>query len=676
MSPDLLLSLSPAVLSALVTTFHRPSSSSPALPTAHALLVRALFTRVPSKRLAAALARIAPFCTRAGRLALLEAAHACALPTTFINRLFTLPYPDVAATLLLELERTTSPARRRTLRRLFALASLRVARDLPERPTYELVADAAPVSLDPARVLTLLRAALGARLVDAWDARDADGTLRVALFLEQPGESFLPRPGRNKPITPRAETLIAADVVRVFPDGARVGLTLAQPHLLPVYASALSLSLRPSLTLRPFQTLAPTALAHLARATRGFTAFDVVGARRRGSSERRVETRGPGSLEAPEQGARTGYLDRATFRGTADDATDVDAFLQLPHRVEISDRAREPAFRGAMDTLGIFSPGALPDDARSLAGGEHGDWRWRAVFGDDGTFERLCKTKRFVRTQSKHVATREHRMHGAGYVVRDVPGEPGLEYALAEDRALGARLVGPKDRVAWRLDEGALTAAMMRDLGARAAPSPLSGVLDLGIVTLPSGKLRIVYAMAEPPAGWVEALRRAAGMGMTPVVLVPKGHAGEAKGMLEIELSLREQLGAVPLGRALGRTAEALDLAAEVDPPKLYDEEVIVETATERTWVVGVPIAFNEHRWKFMHFLARRGGAVSAAKDIGASISKSAYPDVVARRIKAQIERQVRAELRAAGVDAGVADRLIVGEGRLGYRFGVGVRVL
>ena len=39
---------------------------------------------------------------------------------------------------------------------------------------------------------------------------------------------------------------------------------------------------------------------------------------------------------------------------------------------------------------------------------------------------------------------------------------------------------------------------------------------------------------------------------MTPVVLVPKGHAGETKGMLELELSLREQLGAVPLDKALG----------------------------------------------------------------------------------------------------------------------------
>jgi hypothetical protein len=29
-------------------------------------------------------------------------------------------------------------------------------------------------------------------------------------------------------------------------------------------------------------------------------------------------------------------------------------------------------------------------------------------------------------------------MHGGGYVVRDVPGEPGLQVALAEDRALNA----------------------------------------------------------------------------------------------------------------------------------------------------------------------------------------------------------------------------------------------
>ena len=234
--------------------------------------------------------------------------------------------------------------------------------------------------------------------------------------------------------TPHAEIPVAADVVRVFPDASRVALTLAEPHLLTLYAAALSLSLRPSSTLRPLQTLSPAALSRIARATRGLTALDVVGARHR-RRDRRIEVRGPDALNPSDLGARTGYIDRATLRGGTDDGADVDAFLQLPYRVEISDGARGAALRAALTALDLFSPGALPDDARSLAPYEHGDWRWRGVVGDT-TFEQLCKAKLLVRTQSKHVATHEYRMHGAGYVVRDVPGEPELQYALAEDRAL------------------------------------------------------------------------------------------------------------------------------------------------------------------------------------------------------------------------------------------------
>jgi hypothetical protein len=293
-------------------------------------------------------------------------------------------------------------------------------------------------------------------------------------------------------------------------------------------------------------------------------------------------------------------------------------------------------------------------------------------------FERLRKMGRLVRTEAAHVSTREHRMHGAAYVVRDVDGERDVQYALAEDRSLGARLVGPKDRVAWRLDTQALAAAMRKDLGAHAAPAPLgtAGVLDLGVVTLASGKLRVVYAMAEPPAGWVESVRRASGVGVTPVVLVPKGHAGEARGMLEVEIDVAEQLGARSVGRVLGRIATALGVEKDVEPWRVCEEDVLVETNTDRVWVKGVSIRFNEQRWKYLNLLAQKGGVVAAARELGSAISKSGYPDVVARRMKIQVDRQVRRELEAQGADASIVERMIVAEGRLGYRFGVSVRVV
>ena len=172
-------------------------------------------------------------------------------------------------------------------------------------------------------------------------------------------------------------------------------------------------------------------------------------------------------------------------------------------------------------------------------------------------------------------------------------------------------------------------------------------VVTRGVVSLKSCKLRIVYAMAEPPAGWVDAVRRAAGVKATPVILVPQGHAGEANGILDVELTLVQQFGAARAGRVLGKIAEALDLAGEVDAWMLHDEEVVLDPANERAWVTGVPIALNEHRWAFVHFLAKKGGAVAASKEIGEAISKSGYPDVVARRMKIQIDRQVQRDLQS-----------------------------
>jgi hypothetical protein len=518
---------SPALLRDLVTTF-TGKPPAPSLP--HAALAELLFTRgVPTKKLASLFSRIAPLSTRSGRLAFHEAALATSFPSP--ESLLSLPHADVAATLALDLERTTKPSRRRAIRRLFALA--------------------------------------------------------------------------------------------------------------------------------------------------------VIAARHRNPSDRRVEVRGPDALDTSisgtgtSAGARTGYIDRTTLRGITDTGAHVDAFLQLPYRIEISDRAHEPAFRSALSALGFFSPGALPDDARSLAPYEHGDWRWRAVLGD-ATFERLCKAKLLVRTQSKHVATHEHRMHGAGYVVREVPGEPELQYALAEDRALGARLVSAKDRLAWRLDERALATAMMRDLGAKPAPVPLAlaGVLDLGVVALASGKLRIVYAMAEPPAGWVEALRRAAGVAMTPVVLVPKRHAGDAKGMLEVELAVSEQLGAERVGRMLGKIAEALGLEAEVDPWRLYDEEVVLDLASQRMWTEGVEITLPEKSWRYIEYLAKSDGRAVTTKELGTYVTRGDYPDASVRKIRVKMEEQMKRQLSAAGADTSVAERLIASEGRQGVRFGVSVRVL
>jgi hypothetical protein len=217
---------------------------------------------------------------------------------------------------------------------------------------------------------------------------------------------------------------------------------------------------------------------------------------------------------------------------------------------------------------------------------------------------------------------------------------------------------------------------MRKDLGAKPVASPLDlpGVLDLGVVVLASGKLRLVYAMAEPPAGWVESLRRAAGVGMTPVVLVPQGHAGEAKGMLEVELTVGQQLGAERVGRVLGKIAEALDLVHEVPAWMRYEEDVVIEIAPQRVWIRGVLVPLSDAPYRLLEILSREARVVPT-KELGAKLSAGGYPDEAARRIKMKLEAQVSACLKRAG-DPWDARQIVVTEGKKGYRLGVSVRLV
>jgi hypothetical protein len=149
----------------------------------------------------------------------------------------------------------------------------------------------------------------------------------------------------------------------------------ATPELLPRYVEALGLSLRPSFTLKPLHDLDPEKVARVTL-PRGVRAIVVVATRWRTPDGARVEARARDVLAAGDLlgAARAGYVDRATIRVAVGDRT-VDAFLQLPHRVEIADPSFEPEVRAALVALGLFDPGALPDDARSLAPYTHPDGR-------------------------------------------------------------------------------------------------------------------------------------------------------------------------------------------------------------------------------------------------------------------------------------------------------------
>jgi hypothetical protein len=662
-SPELLLSLSPSLLRSLLATFGPVRDlSANATPTA---IAHAIFDRRSGPKLSRALARVARFGTASGRRAIVEAARA--RRDARAAQWNQTRAADVAARLVIECATLKGPARR-AAERILALATLRLERELAERPTYELCAT---TPVDAAAIARALAGVL--EPIDVWTFRDPDGSARAAVFRRGPRVTWIDED--TKGLVAREAAPVVVDLLRVLPGGVRVALTLAAPEDLPAYARALGLSLLPSLSLRPFHDLTADRLARAPR-PRGVQRVTVVGIRRRKADGTRAELRGFDALAAAEEGGALGgegYVDRTTVR-TEHRERAVDAFLELPHRIEISDPEYDAPVREALGGVGIFAPGTLQDDARSLAPYTHADWRWRRVVGDDA-FERLVATKRLVRALAAHVATEEHRMHGSAFIARDVPGEPGMQYALSEDRSLGAKLVGPKDRVAWRLDLAALAAAMRADLGASPVdPSralDLAAVLDLGVVALPSGKLRFVYPMGTPPKGWAQVVARASGLGVTPIALLPRGHGG-AEGMIAIDLDVAEQLGARRIGRALGKAAEAVGAADEVEAWRLHDEDVVIDEGSGRVWVAGTPVALTEKPLRLLTLLARRAGQITPSKEIGMELSSSGYPDVAARKAKAELERQVR----AAGLDDALIGRLVLVDGRKGFRIGLSARVV
>jgi hypothetical protein len=666
-SPEVVLSISPDVLDLLFARFGAPADADAGFLAA----VRALFERRAPAKLLRALAFIARFATAAGRGAFVEAARAVEDPRKDAWR--AIRAADVAATIAIE--RATAKGRaRRIIERITGLAQLRMDRELPPRVTYELLM-AAQASRDESAARAI-RQAFGDIVFDVWSHVDPDGTRYLAVFARVPVESRLVVE-RGK-IRARVDDTMAVDIVRISPKGDRVALTLATPELLPLYVSALSLSLLPSLSLKPLHDITPEDLARIVAEIPGVRAITVVGERWRDADGARFEARSRDVVhDAAAHGATPrGYVDRATIRVDLGDRF-VDAFLQAPHRVEISDRAFEPIVREVLAALGLFDPGALPDDARSLAGSPHPEWRWRAVIGDAG-FEALVRRGLLVRVEVAHVATEAMRMHGASYVVRSVPGAPGVEYALAEDRAYGARLVTREERVAWRLDVEALAAAMRADLGATAPDKGsaivVTGMLDLGTVVLNSGKLRFVYAMGAPPKGWLESVRRACGVGVTPVVLVPKGYGEGIEGVMVLELDVGAQLGTERIGRVLGRAAVALNVADEVDPWRTCEEDVVVDAATQQTWVKGVLVPLSDAPYRMAEILASSARVVGT-KEIGEKLTSGDYPVEAARRIKMVLETQVRDALTAAGVVLGV-ESLVVTEGKKGYRLALSARVV
>jgi hypothetical protein len=591
------------------------------------------------------------------------------------------------------------------LEAVFERAQHRLARSLPAHVPYEL---AARTSVAPGAA----RADLVARAIEdaarreggwaeAWEADD-DGEVAIAVVRAAPCEAYVEVPAEDPSSSPAppwpsraVRSALAVDVVRLRPADARLSITTAHPRVVAPYAAAvgeatlgdpLAFVDRAALTLKKLQLAGAAGLAKT-RMPRPITRMEVVALQVDDLRGLRTESRGPRALAAALALLKKGgYLVRATFRFTIAGApAPVDAYVELPRRLWVSDPRFEAEVRAALSALGVLSPGAHGDDMTTLAPWVHPEWRWCEILGRKA-FDALVRAGVLVRASAKETGGRvaHEATRALAGSVRAFPlsgaKDRGKHYAVAADPSEPARTVATKDLVMWRVSQPArrarLRAAMRLDA---AAPIALPvGVGDVGRLRVGAGAVRFVelvrrVSAAEAPKV-ARAIRRAVGRDLV-AVLVPEGVT--LGGVLaEVPVDSASQLGAGDVSEVVARAARELNIEAELEAPRLgtRDKPIVILQETEEVWLGTVKLTLASRH--FVLFLALADGKPRVGAELGKKLSPGAADLVhVVHKARSEIDARVAQSFADEGVELPEewsAGKLIVRSGNRSFRLAVG----
>jgi hypothetical protein len=677
LSPEVSLAVEPAKLRALIEACYAPQLAK-LVKRDRLATARALWGRKVPLFLAGALDGLARLATHAGRDALIEAARDVGREHAGWEG----ENPaDLAARLLAD-----SIQQHPVLLR----AQLRLLRLPIERATYELRAR------EPRRVPEGKTRALAAALGDAWIHEDEEsGDLHAVVLHGAPGA-----PGAAR-----------ADSFRFRVAEGRLAITAARPQLLDAYAAAWSRALydeegffldAPSVTLKPLQERGSAGL--LAATEHGkllpeVPRVRVVACQLEAGDGYRVEAHGPDALARIAPHLRDGgHLARATVRvDVSGEEAPVDCVLHPPHRIDVGwggvarSGARGPRIaRDVLARLGLLSPGAIADDITTLRPLVQPEWRWCELAGDAGWGEMMLAglLEEVEASETRRVSNPAYRRLGRSAVAfplfRPVTSLPGGSaaidpdapehekklaraineatevmqkwtkyYLVPDDWSLPAITVPQKDMVMQRLSLGALLRKARGEMGLDRGESPRlpRGVLWVGEMRVEGGVVRFFYVVRSATddkdrAGIGRAITRAAGFARA-VVLVPKGRK-LGRDFVELELTVREQLGAESWRGKVGEAVRALGIEERVAPELLAPEDVrlVVDTRRERVLLDGVPITrLGESGYRLLRALAQRGGGAEVVPTkvtdkalSGARASEGATRNVV-WRMSAWVEK-------------------------------------
>jgi hypothetical protein len=710
LSPEVVAAIDPERLRALLEASYAPELAR-LVQRDRMATARALWGRKAHPHAADRLEWLERFAMRAGRDALVEAARDVRVDHAGWER----EAPaDLAARLLAD-----SISQHHVLSR----AHLRLLRMPARRPTYELRATAArrvPEGKTGALVAALREVAggdggSGDAGTDAWLHEDEEtGDLRAVVLHGVPGTPASP---------PRA------DAFRFRVAEGRLAMTLARPQLLDAYAAAWSTALydaprffldAPSVTLKPLQELGSAGLQ--AATERGqllpeVPRVRVVACRLEAGDGHRIETTGPDALARIAPLLRGGgHISRATVRvDVAGEERGVDCVVHPPHRIDVGwggvarSGARGPRIaREALARLGLLSPGTIADDITTMLPLLHPEWRWQEVAGLQGwALMRLAGLleevqgreirrpshpgfRHFGRSavgfplfrpvtplRGGHVAVdpdapeHEKRLVLALHEATDFLVERTQYYVVPDDPALQAVSVPQKDMVMHRLSLGALLRKARSEMGLERGKRPKlpRGVLWVGEMRAEGGVVRFFYVVRaatdeKDRAALGRQILRAAGFGRA-VVLVPKGRK-LGRDFVELELTVREQLGADGWRGKVGEAVRALGIEDEVAPERVVtaDARCVVDTRNQRVLLDGVLVKLSEGGCRLVVALAQQHAKgveivptrVTDKAMSGARESEGATRNVVWRmrswieRSFAEAGKEVPEDVREAGL--------------------------
>ena len=636
-------------------------------------LARAFFAAPVPDPVGDRLDLVARLATPAGKRALLDGAAAVGLPLDAA-----LSPADLAAHVL------TPPALPIVRRALLALAEL-------SEPVfaYEHVALSPRRARPAAEAESELRAPLRARSgwSDVWIVEDdPSGRVHVALLSDDDPEVAVDVDPAAGP-QPRSRAPLRYDRIDLDVPAGRVAIRTLHPHDVRPLLEAIGraffgdpgfFSDRPAFTSRPLEALGSAGLA-AAPLPAPITRVRVIACTRELLGKGRQRSTGPSALALVESAnVAGGYLPEVTLRfDIAGDETPVDVAIGLPSRFACSAPKWEPLVREALATLGMLTPGALADDAWSLFPFRHPGWRLRGALGS-AAVDALIARKALRRVLSRNVTTEEVRAQGSNLLTFAVPGEPGVSYAVSSDPSVPPRDVTERDREVLALDLARFAAIRTEELRLEGEPRvrPDGASLFHGALRAKTASLGFVSVL-RAPAGPAEreALAKEIAAEVFPahaVLLVPRGR-GWGSGLFEVEYD-----GLVDGGSALVERAVRLArLEDEVDKWRLTDAPLVIERKNRRVWFHATLMELADSGYAMLEGLARRPGEIASTREVCKWLSPAREDLQAARATRPKIVKWMAASFEAAGkaVPLEEIERVIVLEGKRGYRLGVAVRV-